>query len=168
MSYEWRTERREGREVMVRPRLHRAALIVAAAAALVASPAALSTSTANAAPPVAVSIEATVTQFFPTFSGVWHAAGAINDSGTFVRTKLNSTGSGPNSPVVGAFQVQIVFSGSEGTFTVRAELLSTATSLTSNWQIVSGTAAYSDISGHGTSEFVAPMILFTGVISQID
>jgi hypothetical protein len=121
--------------------------------------------TASASPPVAVSIQATVTQF-STFSGVYQASGAINDSGTFVRTDLHLTGSVPNSPVVGAFQVVLVFSSSQGTFTVRDELLGTTTGLTGQWQIESGTGVYDRISGHGTSEFVPPNhTLFTGVIS---
>jgi hypothetical protein len=153
-------------------RLHsavmRCAVIASTATAMIASPAAFAASTASAAAPVPVSIQATVTQFFPTFSGVWTASGAINDSGTFVRTDLNSTGSLEHSPVVGALQVQIVFTSSQGTITVRDELLGTATSLTGNWQIASGTGAYLGINGHGVSEFVPPTIVFTGVMSPAD
>ena len=87
--------------------------------------------------------------------------------GTFVRTDLHVSGSVANSPVVGAFQVVIEFSGSLGTFTVRDQLLfgGRSTGLSGTWQIVSGTGAYERASGHGTSEFIFPNSLtFTGVM----
>jgi hypothetical protein len=145
------------------------ALTAATAVALAASLAGVSTSTASAAPPAAVSIDATVTIPNPIFGGVWQASGAINDSGTFVRTDLHISGSVANSPVVGALQVVIEFSGSLGTFTVRDQLLfgGRSTGLSGTWQIVSGTGAYERASGHGTSEFVFPnSVTFTGVISK--
>ncbi len=95
-----------------------------------------------------------MTQSAPTFGEVWRASGAINDSGTWVRMDINLTGSLPYSPVVGALQVVLVFSGSRGTFTMMDEVLTTATDLTGNWHIVSGTGAYGAINGHGTSTFV--------------
>jgi Protein of unknown function (DUF3224) len=127
-----------------------------------------SASTASAASPASVAIQATVTIPNPIFGGVWQASGAINDSGTFVRTDLNLTGSLANSPVVGALQVLIAFSGSQGTFTVMDELLFTTSGLTGNWQVMSGTGAYDGMSGHGTSnfDFATSTIYFTGVISM--
>jgi hypothetical protein len=103
----------------------------------------------------------------PGFGGVWQASGAISDSGTFVRTELHFSESPEHSPVVGAFQVQLEFSGSQGTFTLRDELMFSPSGLTGSWQVVSGTGAYAGASGHGTSEFVfsAASTVFTGVMS---
>lgn len=127
----------------------------------------VSASTASAAPPAQVSIQATVTIPNPVFSGVWQASGAIDDSGTFVRTDVNLTGSFFNSPTVSAFQAKFLFSGTKGTLTLRLEVSFMASGLTGVWQIASGTGAYANASGHGTSEFVFPSSLFlTGVISK--
>lgn len=125
-------------------------------------------STASAAPPAVVSIQATVTIPNPVFGGVWNSSGAIDDSGSFVRTDLNLTGSfGNPQAAASAFQAVFLFSGSEGTLTVREELSFMATGLTGVWQIASGTGAYEGVSGHGTSEFVFPNSLtLTGVVSK--
>ena len=127
-----------------------------------------SASTAGAAAPAPVSIQATVTIPNPIFGGNWQASGAINDSGTFVRTNLNLTGAVAHSPVVSALQVVIAFSGSHGTFTLRGQLLFSSRGLNGTWQIVSGTGAYEDITGHGTSEFhpATSSISFSGVVSK--
>jgi hypothetical protein len=104
------------------------------------------------------------------FSGTWHGSGAISDSGTFARTDAHLTGSFFSSPAAGAFQATFLFSGSQGTFTIRDELLATDSGVNGNWQIVSGTGAYADISGHGTSsfDFSTSTVTFTGVISKAD
>lgn len=142
----------------------RVALIAAAAVALV-STAVVSAPTARATPLTTVSIQATVTQ---GFSGVWQASGAINDSGSWVRTDVNLTGSFFNSPVVGAFQAEFAFSGLQGTFRVRDEVLGTAAGVTGHWQIVSGTGAYARMSGYGISnfDFSTSTIFFSGLISK--
>jgi hypothetical protein len=108
-------------------------------------------------------------QVTQAFSGVWQGTGAINDAGTFARTDVNLTDSFFNSPVNAAFQAVFVFSGSQGTFTVRDEVLATATAVTGNWQIVSGTGAHGGISGHGTSnfDFSTSTIFFSGVSRQL-
>lgn len=127
-------------------------------------------STASAASPAAVSIQATVTIPNPVFGGVWNSSGAIDDSGSFVRTDLNLTGSfGNPQAAASAFQAVFLYSGSEGTLTIRLELSFMATGLTGVWQIASGTGAYERVSGHGTSEFVFPgSITLTGVLSKLD
>jgi hypothetical protein len=142
-------------------------LITAAAVAMAVSLAGVAASTASAAPPAAISIDATVTIPNPIFGGVWQASGAIDDSGTFVRTDVNLSGSFFNSPAVSAFQAEFAFSGSDGTLTLRLEVSFMATGLTGVWQVTSGTGAYDRASGHGTSEFVFPnSLLLTGVISK--
>jgi len=88
---------------------------------------------ASAAPPAPVTIQATVTQ--AGFSGVWQGSGAITDSGTFRRTDVNLTGSFFNSPAAGAFQAEFEFSGSQGTFSLRDELVADdrASTATGRW-----------------------------------
>lgn len=142
-------------------------VLAAALVALIALGGA-SASTATAAAPAPVSIQATVTIPNPIFGGDWQASGAINDSGTFVRTDLNLTGAVAHSPVVSALQVVIALSGSQGTFTLRDELLFSSRGPNGTWQIVSGTGAYEGMSGHGTSEFhfATSSITFSGVISK--
>jgi hypothetical protein len=144
----------------------RVTLIAVAAVAAAASATTGSVSTATAAPPAPVSIQATVTQ--EDFSGVWQASGAISDSGSFERTDAHLTGSLFNSPTVGAFQATFLFSGSQGTFTLRDELVASSDGVNGNWQVVSGTGAYEGMSGHGTSsfDFSSSTVNFTGVISK--
>jgi hypothetical protein len=139
------------------------------AAALAASLAGFSQGAAKAAPPAAVSIEFTVTEFTPTtFGGVWQGAGALNDSGSFVRTGVNFTGSLANSPVVGTFQSVLVLSSSRGTLTLREQLMFTLTDVIGGWEITSGTGAYDHVTGHGTFEFASPIHFFdVGVISKV-
>jgi hypothetical protein len=144
-------------------RLAMSALLVIAALA------GFSASTASAAAPAPVTLEATVTIPNPVFGGVWQASGAIDDSGTFVRTDVNLTGSFFNSPAVSAFQAVFVFSGTRGTLTLRLQLSFTASGLTGVWQIASGTGAYDSASGHGTSLFTFPNSLsLRGVVSKSD
>ena len=142
------------------------ALRIAVAMAAVASIAAFSASTASAARPEPVSIQSTVTQFAPTFEGVWQSSGAITDSGSFVEPFVKFTGSNSHSPVVGAFQAVLVFTGAQGTITVRQQLTFTAEASNGVWEVASGTGAYEGVSGHGTFEFVFPNSLtFTGLMN---
>jgi hypothetical protein len=139
---------------------------VATLIGLVGSMIGLSAASAQAKAPSPVSIVAAPGDR-PGFGGVWQASGAISDSGTFVRTGLHLSESPEHSPVVGAFQVELEFSGSQGTFTLRDELMFSPSGLTGSWQVVSGTGAYAGASGHGTStfDFSASTTLFTGVLS---
>jgi hypothetical protein len=123
---------------------------------------------AQAAPPQPVSIAFTVTVFTPrTFSGTWASSGAIADSGTFVRTDVNFTGSLANSPTVGAFQSKLLLSSSLGTFTVFEQILFTPTGVIGTWQIMSGTGAYANVTGHGTFQFINTFsFVDSGVVSK--
>ena len=141
------------------------ARIIAVAAAMSASGAVASTPNASAAPPAPTAIQATVTMPNPIFGGVWGATGAVNDSGTFVRTGLNLTGSFFLSPVVAAFQTEIAFTGEQGTLKLRVENSFMSNGATGVWEVESGTGAYQGLTGHGTLEFDFPSsITFTGVI----
>jgi len=135
------------------------AVVVAASTALA--------STANATAPASVTIAGTVTQFGPPpdFRGTW-SSGELGDAGPFVETELHLTGALANSPVVGVFQAVIVFTGSQGTFTVAQEAQFTSFPK-GTWQVISGTDAYARASGHGTFAFSPPdSLTFTGVISK--
>ena len=129
----------------------------------------VSASNASAAPPAPVTLEATVTIPNPVFGGVWQATGAIEDSGTFVRTDVNLSGSfGNPNAAASAFQAVFLFSGSEGTLTVRLQVSFTASGLTGVWEIASGTGVYDRASGHGTSLFTFPNSLsLQGVVSKM-
>ncbi|TMD60044.1 MAG: hypothetical protein E6I87_07795 [Chloroflexi bacterium] len=149
-------------------------LAVIAAAAIAASLAVATQSTANAAPPVAVSIQIMPTTFFPVELGTWSASGAISDSGTYVRTEVDATGSIPSCPCApehtGAFKEVFVLTGSQGTLTVKEEALLRTSGVTGVWQITSGTGAYERASGHGTDVFFGPPLTLelSGVISKAE
>ena len=85
-------------------------LLIAAAVAAAASLAGVAQSTANAAPPVAVEIQAHPLSFSPEF-GPWSATGGIDDSGGYVRTDART--SPPDRPfgVPGPFKEVFVFTG---------------------------------------------------------
>ena len=95
-------------------------------------------------------------------------AGAITDSGSYVRTDVAT--SPPDRPfgALGPFREVFVFSGSQGTITVREEARLTTAGVTGVWEIASGTGAYDDASGHGTVAFDGPTLTLslTGVISK--
>ncbi len=138
------------------------------AVAMAASLTGVSQSTAVAAPPAAVLIQAHPSQFCCPELGTWEVSGAITDSGSFVRTYVAS--SPPDRPflALGPFREVFVFSGSNGTLTVTEEARLTSTGVTGVWQIASGTGAYEDASGHGTVAFDGPTLTLslTGVISK--
>jgi len=94
----------------------------------------------------------------PPEVGVWEASGAINDSGTYVRTEAAT--SPPDRPFLatGPFRETFVFTGSQGTFTISAEERLTDTGQTGVWQIrPAGTGGYADTSGHGdVAFFISP------------
>jgi len=137
------------------------------AALTVVAVASFTAASAQAAPPQPVSIAFTVTVFTPTtFSGTWVSSGAIDDSGTFVRTDVNFTGSLANSPTVGAFQSELLLSSSLGTFTVFEQILFTPTGVIGTWQIMSGTGAYANVTGHGTFQFINPFSFVDGGVAS--
>jgi hypothetical protein len=153
-------------------------LSIVAVAAVVVSLAGFAQSIARAAPPVDVSIQVMPTTFFPVEAGTWSASGAISDSGTYVRTDFDGTGSLPDCfcpPVhTGAFREVFLLAGSKGTLTIREEALQKPgggfSVVTGGWEVASGTGAYDSASGHGTDEFNGPTLtlLLTGVISKAD
>ncbi len=123
---------------------------IAAAAALAASLMGFSQLAASADAPTSVVINAHPCVFAPQEIGPWEASGAINDSGTYVKT-----GGAASPPKATFFTVETVreeflFTGSQGTFTVHAEERAFGPGV---WQIEPGTGAYMDTSGHGDTAF---------------
>lgn len=158
------------------------ALSLTAAIVAAASLAGFAQSTASAAPPTAVSIQIHPTVFGPVQVGTWEASGAINDSGTYVRTVGRTTPSIPDCVFLGtcllehtgAFKEEFLLTGSLGTLTVKAEEQLKPTGelfppSSGVWQIKSGTGAYDRTSGHGTSEFITASLTLSlaGVASKV-
>jgi hypothetical protein len=151
------------------------AIVIAIAAALMGA----TSSGATTAAPAAVSIDLFPTQFCcPQEIGTWQATGAINESGSYVRTGGRATGSFPSicPPThTGAFMEEFSLTSSRGTLTIKAEeLVSPVGDLCfppsyGVWQVEAGTGAYAGVSGHGTSQFFMTPVFdlsLTGVISQ--
>jgi hypothetical protein len=124
---------------------------LAAAAAVAGSFVWFSQSAASAEAPTPVVINAHPCTFGPPAGiGPWEASGAINDSGTYVRTEV--VGSPPNATFSNTETVreEFLFTSSHGTFTVHAEERFFGPGV---WQIEPGTGAYAATSGHGDTAF---------------
>lgn len=145
-------------------RARRLGVAAVAAAMLVGWAAVASPAVADAGAPV--EIVATLTG--PNFTGVWSATGAFVDAGTFTRVDANVSGSAERSPQVGTVQVVLTFTGANGTFTLRDELMLSPDSADGTWQVASGTGAYARMSGHGRSVFLftGDTITFTGTATR--
>jgi hypothetical protein len=145
------------------------ALPIAVVVTLAASLASVSR-TGSAEPLGAVVINVYPSQFCCPEIGTWAASGAVGDSGSYERTE--GATAPPDRPpfALGPFREVFVFTGSRGTFTVRAEERLAETGVIGVWQIASGTDDYADASGHGTVAFFngPPLTLsLTGVISKV-
>lgn len=124
------------------------AVAVAAAASL----AGISAPIVNAEAPTPVVISLHPCTFAPVELGPWEASGAINDSGSYVRTDTFASPPLQRQPFglgTGPLHEEFIFTSSRGTFTVNAEELIAETGQRGVWQISAGTGAYADTSGHG-------------------
>ena len=87
-------------------------------------------------------------------SGTFAATGAFVDSGAINNLKISFSALG--APDFGITHATILFTGAEGTFTMKAQIKETLTSdpnvLTDSgtWTIIAGTGAYADLHGQGT------------------
>jgi hypothetical protein len=144
---------------------------LAAAGALVASLIGFSQAVVSAEAPTPVVINAHPCTFGPPAeTGPWDASGAINDSGTYVKT--GGAGSPPDASFFNTETVreEFLFTGSQGTFTIHAEERAFGPGV---WQIEPGTGAYAATSGHGdTAFFFNPIpclstFALTGVASKV-
>jgi len=86
-------------------------------------------------------------------SGTFSASGAFVDTGAINNLGIGFSAIG--APTFGITHVTVVFTGDEGTFTLKAQIKETLTSdpnvLTDSgtWTIIAGTGAYADLHGHG-------------------
>jgi hypothetical protein len=78
------------------------------------------------------------------FTGTWTASGAIADSGTLVEPYVNFVGNGQ-------LHIERVFTGTQGTITIRIQstLVGDTLTFTGYWVVVSGTGAYANVHGEG-------------------
>lgn len=87
-------------------------------------------------------------------SGTFAATGAFSDSGAINNLSIGFSALG--APEFGITHVTVLFTGDDGTFTLKAQITETLTSdpnvLTDmgTWTIISGTGAYADLHGRGT------------------
>jgi hypothetical protein len=86
-------------------------------------------------------------------AGTFAATGAFVDTGAIGNLKIGFSALG--APDFGITHVTILFTGDEGTFTMKAQIKETLTSdpnvLTDSgtWTIIAGTGAYADLHGEG-------------------
>jgi len=106
-----------------------------------------------------------------TSSGPWSATGAIQDSGTYLRTDVDLTGSIFRSPTVGSIHDTITFTGSSGsTFTIHNQGLFTLNetggccNLTGDWSVDGGTGVYASLLGQGTLTLSGPNVILQGQV----
>jgi len=107
----------------------------------------------------------------PTNSGPWSATGALQDSGTYLRTDVDPTGSIFHSPRVGSVHDTVTFTGISGsTFTIQNQGLLTLNSagaccnLTGQWMVDGGTGLYAGALGQGTLTLSGPNLILQGEV----
>ena len=125
---------------------------IAVAVAVAASLAGFSAPTVTAQAPTPVVINLHPCTFAPVEIGPWEASGAIDDSGTYIRTDTFVSPPLQRQPFglgTGPLHEEFDFTSSRGTFTIHAEELITDTGQQGVWQIEAGTGAYAATSGHG-------------------
>ena len=133
--------------------MRRVARVVALAVAAGVSAAGVSPLPVSADAPLSVSILAHPCLFFPVEVGLWETSGAITDSGVYERTEAATAP--PDRPfgVSGPVRETFLFSSPQGTFMIKAEERDTGAEVTGVWELMSGTGAYADTSGHGSFAF---------------
>jgi hypothetical protein len=134
---------------------------IAAAVAVAASLAGFSAPTVTAEAPTPVVINLHPCTFAPAEIGPWEALGAIQDSGSYVRTDADISpplARGAFGTTTGPLREEFAFTSSRGTFIVHAEELITDAGQQGVWQVEAGTGAYANTSGHGdgVAFFVTP------------
>lgn len=87
-------------------------------------------------------------------SGTFSATGAFTDDGTINNLSIGFSALG--APTFGITHVTVLFTGDDGTFTLKAQITETLTAnpqvLTDSgtWTIITGTGAYAHLHGQGT------------------
>ena len=96
---------------------------------------------------------------FGPVQGTFTASGAFTGSGTI--DNLSRTESGFNAPTFLGSHLTILFTGANGTFTIKAQIVETVTgdpfvfTNTGTWTIIAGTGAYDRLHGTGTVSGIA-------------
>ena len=98
------------------------------------------------------------------FTGTWTATGALSDGGSFASVAATFGASG--APTFHTLHVVYRFTGTEGTFDIRADLQEGPTAENPDiwysegtWSVVAGTGAYASLRGQGR---------VTGFVDQTD
>jgi hypothetical protein len=112
------------------------------------------------APPSPVTISSTFTGgTFPSFTGTFTTSGALETSGTVTMVvDLNSNGARVHCSYL------FVSSDGTGTITVKEQCQFITSPWKGRWEIVSGTGAYANLKGNGSSLFPPGYEFFVGVI----
>jgi len=105
-------------------------------------------------------------------SGPWSATGAIQDSGSYLRTDVDLTGSIFRSPRVGSAQDTVTFTGSSGsTFTLQNQVLFTLNqagsgccNITGQWVVDGGTGVYAGLLGQGSFAVSGTYVILQGQV----
>jgi hypothetical protein len=130
-------------------RLLRQWIVVLAIAAMAFS---IVTASASASSQFPITIE--TSKPFGPVTGTFTASGAFTDSGTI--DNLSRTASGFGAPTFLGSHLTILFTGDNGTFTIKAQIVETVTAdplvltNTGTWTLIAGTGAYEDLRGIGT------------------
>lgn len=130
-------------------------LMVVLAVAAVGLPAI--TALASASGQLPITIE--TSKPFGPVAGTFSVSGAFADSGTM--ENLSRTASGFGAPSFLGSHLTILFTGANGTFIIKAQIVETVTADTlvltdeGTWTIIAGTGAYADLHGIGTVSVTA-------------
>lgn len=141
---------------MVRSLLRgRTSRVVALCATALVSLIALSVTGAPvAAAPAGQAVTISTAKPFGPVPGTFEATGTFTDSGTFANTRFAFGATG--APTFVSIHVTQVFHGTQGSFTLRAEIKETVTQDplvlvdSGTWAVIDGTGAYKTLRGRGT------------------
>jgi len=125
-------------------------LMVVLAVVAVALPAVSASASASSQLPITIE----TSKPFGPVAGTFSVSGAFADSGTM--ENLSRTASGFGAPTFLGSHLTILFTGANGTFTIKAQIVETVTAdplvltNTGTWTLIAGTGEYADLHGIGT------------------
>ena len=125
-------------------------LLVVFAVIAMALPAFVVSASASSQEPITI----TTSKPFGPAPGTFSVSGAFADSGQM--ENLSRIASGFGAPTFSGSHLTILFTGANGTFTIKAQILETVTTNpliltnTGTWTVINGTGAYARLHGTGT------------------